>query len=136
MRDLIPFSDGWTFAGPARGKSLGEAQAGTEVHLPHNAEDLPLNYFDDARYQQAYLYTKTITREAAFEGKSVRLVFDGAMANAKVYLNGTQVAAHTDGYTPFEADLTPHLRDGENLIAVVVDGAENPQIPPFGGQID
>ena len=136
MRDLTPFSDGWTFCGPAQGKSVWEPQAGETVHLPHNAVPMPLNYFDDADYQKAFLYTKTITKAPEFSDKAVWLVFDGAMADAKVYINGTLICEHADGYTPFAADLTEHLKDGDNLLAVTVDGSENPQIPPFGGQID
>src|SRR5690606_30711217 len=44
--------------------------------------------------------------------------------------------AHKDGYTPFEARLTGKLKTGENVITVTIDGSENPEIPPFGGQID
>jgi len=53
-----------------------------------------------------------------------------------VFLNGERVAGHRDGYTPFEVRLTEHLKAGDNLISVKVDGTENPDIPPFGGQID
>ena len=63
-------------------------------------------------------------------------MFDGAMADAKVYLNGAEIAAHEDGYTPFAARLTGKLGAGDNLITVVIDGSENPLIPPFGGRID
>ena len=66
----------------------------------------------------------------------VSLVFDGAMANSKVYLNGTLLTSHTDGYTPFELNLNSALKIGDNLLTVVLDGSENPQIPPFGGLID
>ena len=58
------------------------------------------------------------------------------MADSVVWLNGVEIIAHKDGYTPFEARLTPHLSQGENLLTVKIDGSENPAIPPFGGQID
>jgi hypothetical protein len=54
-----------------------------------------------------------------------------AMADARVSLNGTEIARHRDGYTPIEARLTPHLRDGENVLKVDIDGSENPAIPPL-----
>jgi len=60
----------------------------------------------------------------------VALRFDGAMANSVVWVNGQQVAAHKDGYTPFTARLTGLLQEGDNLITVKVDGSENPEIPP------
>ncbi len=53
-----------------------------------------------------------------------------------VYLNGEEIGVHKDGYTPFEARLTGRLKAGENLLAVTIDGSENPDIPPFGGLID
>jgi beta-galactosidase len=63
-------------------------------------------------------------------------VFDGAMADAVVFLNGEEINAHKDGYTPFTARLTDRLVEGDNLITVKIDGSENPEIPPFGGRID
>lgn len=59
------------------------------------------------------------------------------MADAKVYVNGQFIKGHRDGYTPFDVLLTPHLLRGEKLITVVIDVAvKNPEIAPFGGQID
>lgn len=109
---------------------------GRPVRLPHNAVDLPFNYVDETGYQRPFTYQRIITADPAWQGQEVTLRFDAAMANARVYLNGQQIAAHRDGYTPFRARLTGCLRDGENLVTVVLDGSENPEIPPFGGQID
>ncbi|WP_375598459.1 glycoside hydrolase family 2 TIM barrel-domain containing protein [Devosia sp. Naph2] len=124
MRSLIDFNSGWLFEGK------------DEVRLPHNALDLPFNYFDETAYQRVFSYEKRFTVDPAWNGKEIAIVFDGAMANAKVSLNGEAIAAHKDGYTPFEARLTGKLKDGENVLAVTIDGSENPEIPPFGGQID
>lgn len=119
MRSITEFNDGWMFDG-------------APVRLPHNAVDLPFSYFDENSYQREFTYEKTFT--ADFGGAEAVLRFDGAMANARVYLNGKQIAAHADGYTPFEARLTGI--SGQNTLRVVIDGAENPAIPPFGGAID
>jgi len=37
-----------------------------------------------------------------FADQEVSLVFDGAMADAEVFVNGEKVASHADGYTPFD----------------------------------
>ena len=58
------------------------------------------------------------------------------MADARVCLNGHEIAHHRDGYTPFEAPRTPHLKLGRNELRVTLSGVENPGIPPFGGRID
>jgi beta-galactosidase len=48
--------------------------------------------------------------------------FDGAMANAKVWLNGRFVGEWPYGYTSFRLDLTPYIIIGkENIIAVRLD---------------
>ncbi|MEZ5934747.1 MAG: glycoside hydrolase family 2 TIM barrel-domain containing protein [Alphaproteobacteria bacterium] len=113
-----------------------EARPGKAVRLPHSAVELPLGYFDETLYQRRFAYQKILRWTESFVGREVFLLFDGAMADAVVWLNGKRIAAHRDGYTPFEAKLSGHLRQGANLLTVIIDGSENPEIPPFGGQID
>lgn len=136
MGTVIPFNDGWVFGPWLEGSRLGALQPGIPVSVPHTAAELPYNYFDEAVYQKPFLYQKNLTWDPAWDGKEVYLVFDGAMADAMVHVNGALVAEHRDGYTPFEVRLTRVLIDGDNLISVRIDGTENPAIPPFGGQID
>ena len=124
MRSVTSFNDGWVF------------ENGAAVTLPHTAVELPFSYFDERSYQRAFTYTKTFAADPAWEGREVAILFEGAMANARMSLNGTEIAAHRDGYTPFEARLTGKLKAGQNTLTVTIDGSENPEIPPFGGRID
>ncbi len=121
---MTDFNDGWLFEGR------------DTVRLPHNAVDLPFSYFDEKVYQRTFTYEKTFDADPEWTGSEVSVVFDGAMANAQVSLNGALLARHKDGYTPFEARLTGLVKPRGNRLKVVVDGAENPEIPPFGGAID
>jgi len=123
MRSVTSFNDGWLFEGQA-------------VTLPHNAVELPFAYFDERAYQRPFTYSKSFDADPAWAGREVSLVFDAAMANSVVSLNGEQLVAHKDGYTPFEARLTGKLKPGRNELTVRIDGSENPAIPPFGGRID
>ncbi|MBV7518015.1 glycoside hydrolase family 2 protein [Ensifer sp. ENS12] len=136
MRSVTSFNDSWVFSEGFAATEAGRLQAGRPVSLPHNAVELPFNYFDEASYQRAFTYQKPLAWRREFHGREVSLVFDAAMADAVVYLNGEEIVAHKDGYTPFEARLTDRLREGDNLITVKIDGSENPEIPPFGGRID
>jgi beta-galactosidase len=124
MRSIVSFNTGWVF------------EDGIAVTLPHTALELPFSYFDERAYQREFTYSKTFTADPDWGDDEVTVVFEGAMANARVSLNGTEIAAHKDGYTPFEARLTGRLQPGENRLTVVIDGSENPEIPPFGGRID
>lgn len=56
-------------------------------------------------------------------GKEERVYidFDGAMANAEVWLNGNYVGTWPFGYNSFRMDLTPYLTSGENVLAVRLD---------------
>lgn len=53
-------------------------------------------------------------------GKRLLLHFGAVDQYACVYLNGQNVCRHTGGYLPFEADITPFLKEGENSLAVCV----------------
>lgn len=136
MRSQRKLNTGWTFHKDFRPELMNQLQAAETVRLPHNAVDLEMNYFDERSYQKEFCYQKTLTWSPEFADREVSLIFDGAMANSVVWLNGEEVARHKDGYTPFKARLTGLLKQGENLISVKIDGSENPEIPPFGGQID
>ena len=53
------------------------------------------------------------------EGKSCRLIFDGAMSNANVYINGHHAAFWPYGYNSFIVDATPYIIKGQpNQLAV------------------
>lgn len=131
-----PINTGWIFHERFKQAYVRALAKAKPVALPHTAVELPFSYFDERAYQKTFCYQRVIAWQDGFAGREVALRFDGAMADAKVWINGKEVAAHKDGYTPFEARLTPHLKRGKNLVTVKIDGSENPEIPPFGGVID
>ena len=123
MRKLLNFNKNWIFEN-------------SKVCLPHNAIELPFNYFDEKTYQREFIYEKIIIPNSTWDNKEVCVVFEAAMANTQVFLNNKKIISHTDGYSPFTARLTDELQKGENILKVKIDGSENPSIPPFGGRID
>ncbi|TAK93102.1 MAG: DUF4982 domain-containing protein, partial [Verrucomicrobia bacterium] len=67
-------------------------------------------------------YRKHFSVPPSERGKIFFLDVDGAMSNAKVWLNGHEIGGWNYGYTSWRVDLTPHLRfDGENVIAIRLD---------------
>ena len=67
-------------------------------------------------------YRKHFNVPAGDKGKRVFIDFDGAMADAKVWLNGQYVGGWPYGYQPFRVELTPHVKVGaENVLAVRLD---------------
>lgn len=48
------------------------------------------------------------------------LNFDGVYMDCDVWVNGKKAASHPYGYTAFDVDLTPYVKNGKNTIAVCV----------------
>ncbi|MEP3049008.1 MAG: glycoside hydrolase family 2 TIM barrel-domain containing protein [Roseibium sp.] len=136
MSNMQKFCDDWIFTAGFEPEKASLTLGGEQVNLPHTAVELPFDYFDENCYQKQFTYQKRIGWSEEFVGKEVRLVFDGVMANAKIYVNGEFAGTHPDGYTPFDIRLTDFLGPDGCLITVGIDGSENPDIPPFGGRID
>ena len=64
-------------------------------------------------------YRLEFEAEAFAEGKAATLIFDGAMSDAHVYLNGVEVGYWPYGYNSFHIDITRQLKAGEkNTLAV------------------
>ena len=52
------------------------------------------------------------------------LLFDGAMAEPTVYLNGEKVGYWAYGYNAFRVDITPYMKTGENQLEVDLQNLE------------
>lgn len=66
------------------------------------------------------LHRTTFTVPAAWRRRDVVLHLGGAESMAVVWCNGHFVGMGKDSRLPSEFDLTPHLVDGDNLLAVMV----------------
>ena len=136
-RERKPLGGLWRFA-LDRGDA-GRREGWWERPLPGDLEmPVPASYNDlfpdiavrdhvgDAWYQT------DVRVPARWAGERIVLRFDSATHRAVVWLNGTQVAEHEGGYTPFEADVTDVVALGaENRVTVVVNNVLTWQsIPP------
>lgn len=66
-------------------------------------------------------FYKTTINVPDTAGRSLALLFDGAMSHAHVYVNGKQVAYWPYGYNSFYADLDGAVRPGENQVEVSLE---------------
>lgn len=64
---------------------------------------------------------KTIVSIDKLEGMHYSLLFDGAMSESRVYVNGEEVGYWPYGYNAFHYDITKNLMIGDNEIAVRLD---------------
>jgi beta-glucuronidase len=84
------------------------------------------DYFGDVWYQT------TVTVPRGWDGQRIVLHFESATHRATVWVDDTEVVSHEGGYTPFEADVTEHVRaGGEARVTVLVNNTLSFQsIPP------
>ncbi len=57
-------------------------------------------------------------------GRAVSIVFDGAMSNARVYVNGTEAGFWPYGYNSFSVDVSKAMRPGKNDLVVELENYE------------
>ncbi len=125
----LSFNDGWRFfKGDAPGAERPDFadSAWAPVRLPHDWAiegpfDSKLNPHTGALpiFGTGW-YRKTFTLPATAKGRFFGIEFDGAMSNARVWLNGQDLGGRPYGYIGFAFDLTPYLKFGgeENVLAV------------------
>ena len=72
-------------------------------------------------------YRRTFTVPPLWKGRKVYLHFEGVDSAFYAWVNGIKLGYSEDSRTPAEFDITPHLKAGQNLLAVEVyrfgDGA-------------
>lgn len=120
------FCKGWTVA--------KEGGAPVAVELPHDAMILE-DRSPDAKTGGAsayymggkYTYEKKFDVPADWEGKDIRLQFEGVYRNAVVSVNGKEVGGKPYGYIPFFCNISDALvYGGENTVTVIADNSEVP----------
>lgn len=124
----VSFNKGWRFyKGEANNaESLNfDDSLWRLLDLPHDwAIEGPFDIQYNARcgglpFHGEGWYRKYFTIPKDAKGKHVTIHFDGAMYNAKIWLNGVLVGQRPNGYIGFSVDLSNHLNyGGENLISV------------------
>jgi beta-galactosidase len=78
-------------------------------------------------------YRKHFSINPGYSGKKVFIEFEGVQKYSKVWINGIYLGDHKGGYGSFDFDITKHIKQGENVIAVAVNNTRNDQfkIPPM-----
>lgn len=133
----IPLSAGWRFsAGRAEPELFDSAKKpildtwGEPVDLPH--------CFDSP---ERGTYAREIEIPGLEPGGRADLRFEGVAVRCRVWADGTEVGFHAGPYTPFTCTLARGEGDSPTRpvtkrIVVEVDGAEDPDTPPFGKVVD
>ena len=143
-RERMDFNDGWRFQlGDVPEASCPDFDdSGWRVlDLPHDwavegdfSIDNPSGTGGGALPGGIGWYRKTFGPSSADSDRLWRIDFDGVYMNAEVFVNGESLGVRPYGYISFGYDITPLLKwDAENVIAVRVDNAEQPNSRWYSG---
>jgi beta-glucuronidase len=120
-----------TGEGRSAGWFTGPLPAARDMAVPASFNDITADatvrdYVGDVWYQT------TVRVPRGWDGRRVVLHFESATHRATAWVNDIEVVSHEGGYTPFEADVTEHVRAGDEVrITVVVNNTLSFQtIPP------
>ena len=74
---------------------------------------------ENTDFLRAVWYRRVVTIPAHWVGQDVRLHFGAVDHDATVWVNGTEVARHRGGFSPFSCDLTGIVAPGEEATIVL-----------------
>jgi len=127
----------WEFAIDVEGRHASPDQLtwSTHIEVPFAPETRRCGVADTGLYQGCW-YRRTLPTPDCAEGERLMLHFGAVDYRATVWVDGTLVATHEGGYTPFEADITEALRpnQGEHVIVVWADDDPGDLAKPRGKQ--
>ena len=134
-RTRINFNADWRFrlgkADGAEAPAFVDA-AWEQVGLPHS---FSIPYFRAAAfYTGDGWYRKSFTLPELPRDRRLSLEFEGAFQDARVYVNGVELAHHRGGYTGFSVDITKAVHPGQNVVAVRVNNEWQATLAPRAGE--
>lgn len=129
------WNTGWLF------RHLDSDESFVPVSIPHDAmqaeprNELSPSGINTGWYEgRDYEYIRRFTPDKFFANKTVLLEFEGIYHLAEVYLNGEKRCERPYGYTNFYADLSDHLRIGEeNELRVIARNSDQPNSRWYSG---
>jgi beta-glucuronidase len=126
-RERLSLDGLWRFALDRDGR--GRSERWWERALPGDAElPVPASFnavLPGARHYIGDVWYQRVVRvPRGWDGERIVLRVDAATHRAVVWVGDEQVAEHEGGYTPFEADVSDHVRAGEEALVTVVVNTE------------
>lgn len=102
--------------------------------------EYPASGIGESAPHEAVWYRRSVRLDGAHAKRRALLCFNACDYHAQVWVNGMFAMQHTGGFSPFCADVTRLLKEGENTIAVRCSDPPDPAVPrgkqswrePFG----
>lgn len=96
-----------------------------EILVPFSPESELSGVLRTLLPSQTLWYRKTLRIPYGFNRGRVLLHFGAVDQLATVFINGTELGAHTGGYTPFSIDVSSEIRDENTVVVKVRDFSDS-----------
>ncbi len=100
-----------------------------EIQVPFCYQSKKSGIGEEKDYETVWYRRTVVLNEEKLAGKRLLLKFGAVDSEAKVWVNGRYMGEHRGGYTSFEMDVTPYVKDGENEIRVQATDDTNADKP-------
>ena len=130
-REWLSLNGEWEFAfddedrGLFEGYDTGNVPFPMKINVPFSYQYAASGVGENAPHERVW-YRRKFT---PMRGRRALLCFNGADYAADVWVNGRHAVSHEGGYTPFSADVTALLCEGENTIVVRCTDPFDPAVP-------
>ena len=124
----------WEFAfddkndGVKSGLWQGKKALPLKINVPFTYE-YPASGVGDAAQHDVVWYRRSFALAEENRGRRALFCFNAADYQTDVWLNGVHILTHTGGFTPFSADITDILKEGENVLVVRCEDTLNDAVP-------
>ena len=129
-RKTYNFNSDWNLS--SSNKEVAKMLKKHPVTLPHawnEDESFKVSTYEmptgEVWYKKKFKLPEEVIAEIGENGKHVFIEFEGARQGAEVFLNGNRLGLSENGVMAFGFDLTPYIKEGENLIEVRTDNSWN-----------
>lgn len=75
----------------------------------------------ELKYYEGTVWYKKVFNYNKKTHKKVFLYFGGVNYKAQVFFNGERIGSHEGGFSPFQFEITNHIKNGENSLLVYVN---------------
>ncbi|TBL81992.1 glycoside hydrolase family 2 protein [Paenibacillus thalictri] len=104
-----------------------------QIQVPF-AYQSKLSGIGETGFHDLVWYRRSFTIPSDWSGQRILLHFGAVDYAATVWVNGAQVAFHEGGHTPFQADITSALQQGDNVLVVRAEDFSRDVTLPRGKQ--
>ncbi|MCI8998003.1 MAG: glycoside hydrolase family 2 protein [Muribaculaceae bacterium] len=122
------FNSGWNLS--SENKAVAKMLKKHPVTLPHawnEDESFKVSTYEmptgEVWYKKKFRLPSEVMTSLKENGNRVFIEFEGARQGAEVFINGNRLGLSENGVMAFGFDLTPYIKEGDNLIEVRTDNA-------------